>query len=204
MKGLFIETGRAWIIPLLAVLALTPVCVGPAHAQDTTMQCESIVSKWEQVYQEMKTRLGDLKALEQTPVSRFTDGPLVHAGSDKPIAAQISAAMDAKEAALDARRKECRYVMELEETLFEQAQGCLARPDVSAKRGKQNKGPARIVKERQLLISTGAVALANVREVEGKEQYYPEEAAYPAPDMNASNNRSAWQNYMNMYRGFWR
>ncbi len=203
MKGLSVNFRGAWIILPFAVLSLTPVCWGPAHAEDPAVQCESIVSKWEQVYREMKTKLGDLQSLEQAPVSRFIEGPLVVERSDKPIAAQISAAVEAKEAALEARRKECRYVMELEGTLFEQAQGCVAQTEVSARRGKQNRGPSRIIKERQHLISAGTVALANVREVEGKEQYYPEEAS-PNPDLNMTNNRSAWQQYMNTYRGFWR
>jgi hypothetical protein len=206
VNGRFINFGRALIILQCAVMTLTPVLGGSAHAEDPAVPCESIVSKWEQVYNEMKTKLTDLKSLENAPVSRFIDRPLVETRSDKPIAAQISEGVDAKEAALEARRKECRYVMDLERTLFEQAQGCM-RPDASPGRGKQNKSAAaRIVKERQQLLSTGSVALADVREVEGKEQYYPEaDEAYPSPPgMNVSNNRGGWQQYMNMYRGLWR
>lgn len=205
MKGFSNTSRRAVIFLALVVSGLTMAPSGPCYSQETGPGCASVVGPWEQVYRDLKAKLAELKSLEQAPASRFINKPLVDPQADKTIARQVSEALEAKEALLETRRKECQYLVELEKTLFSKAEPCLQSADAAAKRSKNAKNSGRNIKERNSLVNEAAMVMVNVKEVDGKEQFYPEEGGYPPNPMDPSmgGQRSAWQNYMNMYRGFW-
>ncbi len=206
MKGFSNTSRRAVIFLALVVSALTMAPSGPSYSQETGPVCASVVGPWEQVYRDLKAKLAELKSLEQAPASRFINRPLVDLQTDKTIAKQVSEALEAKEALLETRRKECQQLVELEKTLFNKAGPCLQAADAASKRSRNAKNSSRNIKERNSLLNEVFMASVNVREVEGREQFYPEEGGYPPNAMDPAagqGQRSAWQNYMNMYRGFW-
>jgi hypothetical protein len=190
---------------VVACTALTMGLEKPGRCDETDTQCASVVGSWEQVCRDLKTKLAELKSLDQSPVTRFIDRPIVDSKSGKTIAKQVSESLEAKEAFIETRRKECQYLVDLEKTLFSQAESCLQPAESSSRRLRNPKGAGRAVRERNSLLNEATIALVTVREVEGKEQFYPEEG-YPPPNPVDPNmdQRSAWQNYLNMYRGFWR
>jgi hypothetical protein len=70
------------------------------------------------------------------------------------------------------------------------------------RRNSKDKDIKNLAKNRQGLIEKAVVAIAEVREVEGKETFVPYDTmADPDPYRRSVNNY--WQNYQQMYRRFW-
>jgi hypothetical protein len=160
------KLGYLFVLTLVFVLSLWGGA--PAVASDADSECSSVVAKWEQLVQDIKAKLDDYRAVQHTPVDRITQRPLVEPNTDKPIARQISQALQVKENILIAKRKECRDLLNVENDLFTQVTRCLD-ADHSSKRANAK----RLAKQRSTVVQSAITLLAEVREVEGKE-YYPQ------------------------------
>jgi hypothetical protein len=173
-----------------SIFALTAPCL----PQD---DCSSSRAKWEQVFQDLRGKLQEFAVIQQTPVERVIQRPLVERVEGKTIARQVAEGLQAKEDLLNAKRQECRNVMNLENQTFNEFQGCLQNS-----RGTKDKDAKNFAKKRQSLIEKAVLALSEVREVEGKDGALP----YSESMQQDPNNRSAnnyWQNYQQMYRKWW-
>ena len=185
-QGLF-----RFVVPVMLLLLIHVV---PVSAQEVDPQCMPLKSRWEQAYQEIKDRLDKFNALEQTPVEKITNKPLVSATKGKTIAAQVSEGLAEKEELLKSIRKETRNLMGSENKLFNELQQC----SQSVKSSK-NKDFSNIVKKRKALLDKALVCLTEVREVEGKETVMPYTEASGQDAYRRSVNNQ-WQNYN---RGYW-
>lgn len=177
-------------VTLFLVLASAGACL----SQD---DCASSRTKWEQVSQDLKGRLQDFINIQQTPVERIIQRPLVERVEGKSIARQVSEALQVKEDLLNAKRQECRTMLTLENQAFNEFQGCLQNS-----RGTKDKDTKSFAKKRQGLIEKAILALSEVREVEGKDTILPySESMNQDPYSRSVNNY--WQSYQQMYRKWW-
>jgi len=179
-------------VALVMLFLLIPVA--QVSAQEVDPQCMPLKSKWEQAYQEIKDRLDKFNALEQTPVEKITNKPLVSAGKGKTIASQVAEGLAEKEEILKSIRKETRNLLGAENKFFSELQQC----SQSVKSAK-NKDFNNIVKKRKALLDKALVCLTEVREVEGKETVIPYTEASGQDAYRRSVNNQ-WQNYN---RGYW-
>ena len=109
-------------VALVMLFLLIPVA--QVSAQEVDPQCMPLKSKWEQAYQEIKDRLDKFNALEQTPVEKITNKPLVSAGKGKTIASQVAEGLAEKEEILKSIRKETRNLLGAENKFFSELQQC--------------------------------------------------------------------------------
>lgn len=179
------------VVPLVLLLMINAV---PVSAQEVDTQCMPIKGRWEQAYQEIKDRLDKFNALEQTPVEKITNKPLVSATRGKTIAAQVSDGLAEKEELLKSIRKETRNLLGSENRLFSELQQC-----AQSVKSSKNKDFSSIVKKRKALLDKALVCLTEVREVEGKETVMPYTEASGQDAYRRSVNNQ-WQNYN---RGYW-
>jgi PBP1b-binding outer membrane lipoprotein LpoB len=178
----------------LLTLFLAFVSAGACFGQD---DCASSRAKWEQVSQDLRGRLQDFISVQQTPVERIIQKPLVERVEGKSIARQVSEGLQAKEDLLNAKRQECRTVMTLENQAFNEYQSCLQNS-----RSSKDKDAKGIAKKRQGLIEKAILTLSEVREVEGKDTILPySESMNHDPYRRSVNNY--WQSYQQMYRKWW-
>ena len=182
------------VIVLSLMLVLT--MVSPGSSDDSDARCTAAKGRWEQIFQDLKDKLQSYTAIQQTPVDRILNRPLLDTSENKSIAKQISDALAAKEEILNAKKKECRNLLTVENQVFAEIQECLNR------KNSKDKDIKNMVKSRQGIIERAVVALAEVREVEGKETFVPYDAMNdPDPYRRSVNNY--WQNYQQMYRQWW-
>lgn len=182
------------VIVLSLMLVLT--MASPGWSDDLDARCTAAKGRWEQIFQDLKDKLQSYTAIQQTPVDRILNRPLLDTSENKSIAKQISDALAAKEEILNAKKKECRNLLTVENQVFAEIQECLNR------KNSKDKDIKNMVKSRQGLIERAVVALAEVREVEGKETFVPYDAMNdPDPYRRSVNNY--WQNYQQMYRQWW-
>jgi hypothetical protein len=159
--------------------------------------CASSKAKWEQLFQDLRGKLQEFATIQQTPVERIIQRPLVERVEGKTIARQVSEGLQAKEDLLNTKRQECRNVMNLENQAFNEFQGCLQNS-----RGSKDKDAKGLAKKRQSLIEKAVLALSEVREVEGKDGVLPySESMQHEPYRRSVNNY--WQSYQQMYRRWW-
>ncbi len=182
---------------ILPVVLLSAMLVEPLCAQEVDTQCLPLKSKWEQSFQEIKDRLDRFSALEQTPVEKITNKPLVSPAKDRTIALQVSEALTYKEDLLREIRKETRNLLAAENRNFGELQKCVQ----SVKSPKQ-KDFNNIVKKRKALLDKVVLCLADVKEVEGKETVIPYTEAYGQDAYRRSVNNQ-WQNYQGYNSGYW-
>jgi len=182
------------VIVFSLILVLTMNSSGFSEGPDA--RCIAAKQKWEQVLQALKEKLQIYMSIQQTPAERIVQRPILDAGANKTIAKQISDALEAKEEVLNAKRKECRNLLNIEGQVFAEVQECL---NISQSKDKNIK---HILKNRQALVDKAVVTIAEVREVEGKETFVPYDAmGDPDPYRRSVNNY--WQNYQQMYRQWW-
>ena len=182
------------VIVLSLMLVLT--MVSPGSSDDSDARCTAAKGRWERIFQDLKDKLQSYISIQQTPVDRILNRPLLDTSENKSIAKQISDALAAKEEILNAKKKECRNLLTVENQVFAEIQECLNR------KNSKDKDIKNMVKSRQGLIERAVVALAEVREVEGKETFVPYDAMNdPDPYRRSVNNY--WQNYQQMYRQWW-
>jgi len=166
-------------------------------ADDADYRCAVAKEKWEQIFQDLKDKLQNYATIQQTSVERIVQRPIIDRNSDKTIAKQVSDALQVKEEMLNARRKECRNLLNLENQAFGDLQECMGR------KGTKEKDVKNLVKNRQSFVDKAVIALAEVREVEGKETFMPyADGGYDHDPYRRSVNNQ-WQGYQQMYRQWW-
>lgn len=178
---------------VVPVMLFGLLIASPVVAQEVDSQCLPVKSRWEQSYQDIKDRLDKFAAIEQTPVEKVTNKPLVSAVKGKTIASQVSEALSEKEEMLKTLRKETRNLLGSENKFFNELQQCAQ----SSK--SKNKDFNNVVKKRKALLDKALVCLTEVREVEGKETVMPYTEATGQDAYRRSVNNQ-WQNYN---RGYW-
>jgi PBP1b-binding outer membrane lipoprotein LpoB len=176
-------------------LFFTFLLSGPCLSQD---DCSSSRTKWEQVSQELRLKIQEFATIQQTPVERVIQRPLVERVEGKTIARQVSDGLQAKEDLLNTKRQECRNIMNLENQAFNEFQGCLQNS-----RGSKDKDAKNLAKKRQSLLEKAVITLSEVREVEGKEGTLPYSESMQQDPHNRSVNNNHWQSYQQMYRRWW-
>jgi hypothetical protein len=186
------------LVPLVPVLsfiliaALSPPCL----SQDG--DCSSAQIRWEKLFQELRDRIQDYSSIQQASLERLTQRPIVDRTETKTIARQVSEAIQIKEEMLNGKRKECRSAMDSEERAFAEFQRC-----ADNGRGSKDKDVKNLIKKRQTFVEKAAIALSEVREVEGKDTTLPYEEAMRDQDPYRQSVNNQWQNYQQMYRRWW-
>ncbi len=181
----------------ISVIALlfTFIFSGLASSQD--LDCGAARTKWEQAFNDLRTRLQDFTTIQQTPVDHLTQKPIMEKAEGKTIARLVSEALQVKEETLNAKRKECRNLMNSENQAFNELQEC-----AQTGRGSKDKEVKNLVKKRQAFVEKMALSLSEVKEVEGKESASYAEGYQGDPYRRSVNNY--WQNnYQQMYRRWW-
>lgn len=170
---------------------------GSALAQDRESDCDQAKNQWEQLYQEIKEKVDGLNGLDQTPIENIIKKPIVNPNSSETIASQISHALQVKEDLLIAKRKELRNLMNAENKLFAGVQNCL-----QAEKGNKRKDSSSILKKRRAILDKAIIAMAEVKEIEGRETVMPYSEASGQDQYRRSVNNQ-WQNQGGGYRGWW-
>ena len=80
--------------------------------------CASARAKWEQLFNDLRTKLQEFSALQQTPVERLNQRPVLDRSESRTIAKQVSEALQTKEEELNNKRKECRNLINAENLAF--------------------------------------------------------------------------------------
>ena len=180
------------VFSFILLLALSPPCFSQAS------DCSSAQMRWEQVFQELRDRIQDYSTIEQTSLERLTQHPIVDRTEGKTIARQISEAIQVKEEILNGKRKECRNLLDREQQAFAEFQRC-----GDNGRGSKDKDLKNLIKKRQAFVEKAAIALSEVREVEGKDTSLPYVEAMRDQDPYRQSVNNQWQNYQQMYRRWW-
>lgn len=170
----------------------------PALCQEKDPQCVALKDKWEKLHHELKEKLQGFVSIQQLPVDRIIQRPLVSNDPAKTIARQIGDALQVKEDMLSEKRRDCFKLVDEENQLFEELQECL-----SSSRNAKNKDFGSLQKNRRALLDKMVMTLAEVREVEGKETILPYSEASGQGDPYRQSVNNYWQNYQQMYRRWW-
>jgi hypothetical protein len=184
------------LVSILSLISLVALICPPCYAQDGG--CSSAQMRWEQIFQELRDRIQDYSTVQQASLERLTQRPLVDRTEGKTIARQISEAIQVKEEMLNGKRKECQTLLDREEQAFAEFQRC---GDNS--RGSKDKEIKNLVKKRQAFVEKAAIALSDVREVEGKDTMVPYDEVMRDQDPYRQSVNNQWQNYQQMYRRWW-
>lgn len=174
--------------------------LSPCWSQSSEVGCEALRDKWEQIFRNLKDTLDQIDQIQNTPVERIIRRPLVVQGPQtKTVARQISEALQIKEDMINEKRKACRELLELEEQAFGPYRDCL-----NDLRGAGKKEVEKVAKRRRSLLDKSVVALAEVREVEGRDTVTPYSQAWRGQDFYP---RGGWPGYgygpQPQYRGGW-
>jgi hypothetical protein len=178
--------------------ALSLIEAPNTFSQDINSACGSLRTRWEETHQELRDKVSVYVTLQQTPVERIANRPLVVSATDKPIAKQISEGLQIKEGLLSEKRKECRTAMQLENQLFEQLQEC-----VSNSKSNKNKEIGALSKKRGSFIEKALVTISDVKEVEGQDTVSPYSEAMGGQDPYRRSVKNYWQNYQQQNRRWW-
>ncbi len=157
--------------------------------------CSAARTRWEGVFQDLRTKLQDFQAIQQTHVEKIAQRPLIDRSENKSIARQVSEALQLKEDLLNAKRKECGNLINLEGQAFNEFQDCA--------QGTKDKDFKNIAKKRQAIIDKGQISISEVQEVEGKDTIIPYNDAMQDQDPYARSVNNYWQNYQQMYKRWW-
>jgi len=184
---------RTTFLPvLLLILGLfSIISVVPCRCE-ILENCNGIRERWEENLNNLKDKIQDISAVQQTPAARLADTPPVESSSSKTVAKQVGDALQVKENILSRKRRECREVMNQEEQIFNELLQC-----TQGGKNAKDKDLKNLVKKRQSLIEKAAITVAEVREVEGRETGLPYSEA--RDDYSRSVN-NYWQGYQQMYR----
>lgn len=107
-------------------------CVVPGWSAGDS-DCSAVKTQWEGLLQELKNRLQEFQALQQTHVEKIIQRPLVDKGENRSIARQVFEALQQKDELLNTKRRECRELVASEDRAFGQFQECVD-PDNSRKK----------------------------------------------------------------------
>lgn len=168
--------------------------VAPCHSQDADSQCEGLKSKWESTIQDLNTRLQEYEEVQRCPLEKVVKRPLVDFSTGKTIAKQISHAIQAKENLLNAKREQCRDILNRESQAYGELEQC-----VRSKGDRQGKLLKKIERNRKHIVEKARLAIVAVRAVEGQDTSAYSQA-YQSP---SGQYNGYWQQYQQMYRGYW-
>ena len=159
---------------------------GSCHAQDADSQCDALRNKWERTIQDLNDKL---------PLEKIVKRPLVDFSAGKTIAKQISDAIQAKENLLNSKRELCRDVLNAESQAYGELEQCLRGKGFD----KQGKLLKRIERNRKRIVEKARLAIVAVRAVEGHDTSAYSQAYQP----QYGRYNGYWQQYQQMYRGYW-
>jgi hypothetical protein len=185
----------------MAAALLVACTFTAAAAEDVRSDCDAARVRWEDAVKGFKSRIGEYKAIKKTPLTRITGRALVSKSAAEPIARQIAEAIREKERLLSNKRRECYKALTQENEAFSLFRRCYA--DAV---GKGRRAAKRLASKRLKLIKQARVDLAEVREVEGKVQRYPQYVDYWRGQPNMYDNgrmSDPWQYYRQLYRGYY-
>ena len=183
-------------VPIFSLILLVALIGPPCYAQSG--DCSSAQMSWEQIFQELRDRIQDYSTIQQASLERLTQHPLVDRTEGKTIARQISEAIQIKEEMLNGKRKECQSLLDREGQAFAELERC-----GENSRGSKDKEFKNLIKKRQAFVEKAAIALSDVREVEGKETTIPYDEVMRDQDPYRQSVNNQWQNYQQMYRRWW-
>ncbi len=184
------------LVPVLSIISLVALISPPCFAQDG--DCSSAQMRWEQIFQELRDKVQDYSTIQQASLERLTQRPIVDRTEGKTIARQVSEAIHVKEEMLNGKRKECRVLLDREAQAFAAFERC-----GDNVRGSKEKDVKNLIKKRQAFVDKTAIALSEVREVEGKDTAIPYDEAMRGQDPYRQSYSNQWQNYQQMYRRWW-
>jgi hypothetical protein len=141
----------------------------------------------------VEKKLQEYQTLQQLPLEQVIRKPLVDRNVNKSIAKQISEAIQKKEELLGQKRKECMTLLNQEKDLFDQVERC-SKGDSAGDREFR-----RLEKKRQKLVSRAVMLVAEVREVQGREDY----AQYADYSRQQNYYDNYWRNQQQMYMRSW-
>jgi len=170
----------------------------PVLCDEKDQQCMALKDKWERLHHELKEKLQGFVSIQQLPVDRIIQRPLVSNDQAKTIARQIGDALQVKEDMLSEKRRDCVKLIDEENQLFEELQECF-----SSSRSAKNKDYASLQKSRRAILEKMVMTLAEVQEVEGRETMLPYSEASGHNDPYRQSVNNYWQNYQQMYRRWW-
>ncbi|MDQ1238969.1 MAG: hypothetical protein QG577_1154 [Thermodesulfobacteriota bacterium] len=170
----------------------------PGLCQEKDSQCMVLKDKWERLHQELKEKLHGFVSIQQLPVDRIIQRPLVSDNQGKTIAKQIGDALQVKEDLLGEKRRDCLKIIDEENQVFEELQEC-----TSASKNTKNKDFSSLQKNRRAVLDKIVMTLAEVKEVEGRETILPYSEAASQGDPYRQSVNNYWQNYQQMYRRWW-
>jgi hypothetical protein len=180
----------------LFVLCFLFVSAGWAFSENG--DCSAVKTRWEDTFRELKAKLQDFQTLQQIHVEKIVQRPLIDRSENKSIARQVSDALQIKEDMLNARRKECKNLFNLENQIFGELQEC-----IQGGKGAKDKEVKSLLKQRQAIVEKGQIAISEIQEVEGKDTIIPYSDAMRDQDPYARSVNNYWQNYQQMYRRWW-
>jgi len=154
------------ILVILALMAPALVVSDPSWARAADPECGGTVERWERIIHDLKVKIDEFRNVQRTPLERVLDRSVVEMGASKSIARQVAEAIQVKEELLNQKRKECRTLLDAENDLFSRVERC-----AEAEGGSKKSEVKRLVKQRSTVVQGAITALAEVREVEGKESY---------------------------------
>lgn len=190
MKALRLRSGMLIAVAMFALV----VAGGPSWARDPDPECSTVLERWERITHDLRVKLDELRNVQRTPMERMIDRPLIESGTNKSIARQVADALQVKDDLLKKIRKECRTLLDTENELFARAERCL-----EADTGSKKSEGKRLSKQRTAVIQNALAAIAEVREVEGKDSY--------TQYMDPWRGQSSWRgrpgaNYWQVYPGY--
>jgi len=177
----------------IAVFALLLTVVAPPCGAEAPVSCSTALQKWDTVMDVVEKKLQEYQVLQQTSLEQVVRRPLVDRNENKTIARQISEAIQAKEELLAQKRKECLTLLNQEKDLFDHVERC-SKGDSAGDREFR-----RLEKKRQRLVSRAVVLVAEVREVQGQEDY----AHYADYSRQQNYYDNQWRNQQQMYMRSW-
>lgn len=194
MKGMMQRV--CFLVAGPAALVMAFAAATPTFSQEADPQCASVKAKWELAIKELKEKLDDYEAAQRVPLERLVQRPLVERSIEKTIARQVSEAIEAKEAILSAKRKECLNMLNLEDQIYTDFEHCLQ----TGPRSK-NKQDQQLISKRRSLVQKARISIAEVREVEGKDHFPQYVDTWRGPP--GYGDRGVADYWQRMYQGYW-
>jgi hypothetical protein len=199
MKMQINRQSRSLALAFVLATILASALSGQCRAQNYEPACAATLERWTKTFQQLEDKLKELSAIQQIPAERIVQRPLLDGPSGKTIAKRISDALQAKDELLNSKRTECRELLSTEEQIYSELQPCL-----SGNRDTRNKDGKKLIKLRTTVVEQAGLALADVKEVEGKDTGIPySEAMGGSPNGYRQGTSSNWQSYQQMYRRWW-
>ncbi|MEW6533854.1 MAG: hypothetical protein AB1473_23695 [Thermodesulfobacteriota bacterium] len=178
---------------VMVVCTLFLMAVGSPSGAEGPVSCSTALQKWDTIMDGVEKKLQEYQILQQTPLEQIIRKPLVDRNENKTIARQISEAIQAKEELLAERRKECLTLLNQEKDLFDQVERC------SKGDSARDREFRRLEKKRQRLVGRAVMLVAEVREVQGREDY----AQYADYSRQQNYYENQWRNQQQMYMRSW-